>query len=262
MESPEYAKVIILDAVLDLMLQGRESEKYCTRRSLLDSCNKYLASEKISVPIDIFDDSLDELIATGLMEVVETPHAAPRLFINRGAIQNFSNMATASGGDGISDVYWHYGKLGRDWLIESFANSIGRQVNEIAPDSRPIENIQQWSPLKIERPDEKLDRTVQSLSELEASVRAENGYAATEPAERDEVLSRIQAGINYLNSASLVTATSVEVYLVWPFQKLLARFPVDTVIGAAATLSASVVREWLKGLGVKVLSSIFNLPGT
>ena len=205
--------------------------------------------------LDEINVGIEQLSQLGYVRSISTPHARLRytfdlrpirgIYLGRADPSPLARAATISK------------ELGWDWLKESLTNSQnGVPVND------PASGDPSWAPLAIDRPDEKLDEAIRALSEVEALVRADNGYAASEPAERDEVVSRLEAGISYLKNASLVTATSVEVYLVWPFQKLLSRFPVDTAVGTVATLAVSVVREWLKGIGVKVLSAIFNLPSS
>jgi hypothetical protein len=115
-----------------------------------------------------------------------------------------------------------------------------------------------WAPLPIERPDEYLNSVTDQLAQLREAISKDNGYAASEPSEREEVVYRLKVGIDYLNSASIVIYTAVDVYVVWPVKQILARFTTATIIGKAATLAISVVTEWLKNRGVQFLDDLFK----
>jgi hypothetical protein len=90
-----------------------------------------------------------------------------------------------------------------DWLIpalhaldNTFANLEVRAEDFENPDA-------EWSPIKIDRGDPVVEKAISSLERVIEEVRADNGYTATHPQERDFVLEGLQGTLKKLESETI-----------------------------------------------------------
>lgn len=120
--------------------------------------------------------------------------------------------------------------------------------------SRTVE----WEPLPVERPDAELGEAVEKLTDLKGLVQQDNGYAVAAGLERDDVVSRLSAAIEYLDHCSVVSYSAVQVFILWPLERLLARFSPKTAVGIAAELAWETLKGWLKHRGIKGLDDLFS----
>lgn len=90
-----------------------------------------------------------------------------------------------------------------DWLVpalhaleNTFVNlEVSREDFE-SPDA-------EWSPIKIDRDDLGVEQAISSLQKVIEEVRADNGYTATHPQERDFVLEGLQGTLNKFESEAI-----------------------------------------------------------
>jgi hypothetical protein len=116
-----------------------------------------------------------------------------------------------------------------------------------------------WEPLPIELGDPQLIEVRSALARIAELVEGDNGYAAEYPDERAEVLSGFVAASTLFREATQIGYSAFVVYVVWPLEKLLARFPAGTVIGAAAGLLKDALASWVKAKTGGILDDIFKL---
>jgi hypothetical protein len=140
---------------------------------------------------------------------------------------------------------------GREY-VESFADHVYDSIIQ------PSGDEDDWAPLEIERPDQEAEKAATAIESLSEKIRSDNGYAATEPAEREEILRRLSDAADWLRKAEYLTASAVQVYVVWPFETLISRFPVKTAIGSATKVAGTIVMAWLKARGIKILDGLFQ----
>ena len=86
------------------------------------------------------------------------------------------------------------------------------------------------------------------LAEEEAleTIQSDNGYAATEPEERNSIVWTIGAGVNALKEG-LITKDQAQTLLLKPFKYLAKKFP-DAIIGVSAKDAATAIWDWLKAV--------------
>ena len=116
----------------------------------------------------------------------------------------------------------------------------------------------EWEPLELERPDAEAGKAADSIDALIEVISSDNGYAANEPAEREEVILRLRQASDWIRNAEYLTASAFQAYVVWPLETLASRFSVGTAIGSAAKFAVGVVTAWLKSRGLKVLDGMFE----
>jgi hypothetical protein len=87
-----------------------------------------------------------------------------------------------------------------DWLIPALHALDNTFANlEVSPEDFANPDAE-WSPIKIDRGDPAVEKAVSCLEKVIEEVRADNGYTATHPQERDFVLEGLQATLNKLES--------------------------------------------------------------
>ncbi len=145
-------------------------------------------------------------------------------------------------------------------LVEELSDEEYRRASDFqltaTDDSEARTADAEWEPLPVERPDRELDHLIEAAEQASEQVRSDNGFAANHPVEREEILHRIGAGLNYLRTAEVFTYTSIQIYVVWPALRLLSRFPTSTIIGAAATKVLSLLEAYFKKKGIDAIERI------
>jgi hypothetical protein len=99
----------------------------------------------------------------------------------------------------------HYHAAGRtdDWLVPALYGVDNAYENlGIKPEDFEYPDAE-WAPLEIDRSDPGVEKAISSLQSVIDEVRADNGYAATLPQERDFVLEGLQNTLNKFESPSI-----------------------------------------------------------
>lgn len=245
MDIVDYHNVIVVDCLSRLFRKSRRSKSAVTAWTIIEDTHPDL---DIDVEPEDVEASLYSLFGT--LDVVETPHAAPRFLVEKAALDNVIRLI----GDTHPDTRRAMkltSDLGWDWLGESITGAYEKAKSVSEPDGL-------WEPLAIDRPDATALEIADTFETLAEQVRGDNGYASTAPAERNEVVRRLGEAAEWLRHVEHLTASSVQVYLIWPLETLAARFSAKTAIGKAAQFAAGVVAAWLKSHGLKVLDKLFG----
>jgi len=137
-----------------------------------------------------------------------------------------------------------------------FLGSASKEQEPQAGEAAEVEP--EWSPLVIERVEPEYIDALKALEDAAKSVESDNGYAATAPIERAEVVIRLRGAIELLKSAPALTASAIQVYIVWPMEKLASRFSPATVTGAALKFAWDTLSTWIKKRGGELLDGIFQ----
>lgn len=99
----------------------------------------------------------------------------------------------------------HYHAAGRtdDWLVPALYG-VDNAYENLGIKPEDFDNPDaEWEPLEIERSDPGVEKAISSLQSVIDEVRADNGYAATLPQERDFVLEGLQNTLNKFESPSI-----------------------------------------------------------
>ena len=218
-----------------------------SRSDITERVSRELGGANYSKMEANIDKAIEKLVCCGVALAILTPHAAPRYSITYNS--PFCNPADLDLPPGMALIANHFADLGRGWLVESIESASSLDDDVIVLDSGLRADVQ-WAPLPLERPDAELDRVIESVERLAEQVRSDNGYALQPDGERDDVIVRLRDASSYLRDATAVSRVGVETYIVWPLQRLIARFG-PAAIGAAAKLVLDIFSAWLKNkLGV------------
>ncbi|MBL4863832.1 MAG: hypothetical protein JKY63_02910 [Rhodobiaceae bacterium] len=145
--------------------------------------------------------------------------------------------------DPASFIY-AYQENGDQWLSET-----GGVITANSPDIENTSSVD-WEPLPVERDDPQLKKAVAALDTAITEIESDNGYSATEPDERNAVVSS-------LKTASEALKTQSQIYyfqfrsLIWePLEKAGKRFgnaATGLSIQAAKEALKEVFKDWIKG---------------
>lgn len=145
----------------------------------------------------------------------------------------------------------------QDWLRSAlFAVNNTYDRLEITPDDFEDPD-REWEPLPLDRNDPALQKAISALDDTIEQVRADNGYNAIVPEERNYVLDGLSAVSRRLKEAATISVPYLQKYALDPLAIIVRRFK-DAALGIAAAAARQAVIEFLKQHGIKLLQSIFN----
>ena len=188
------------------------------------------------------------------------PFATSRYFISDRGEDTLAHLIKTS--DTIAHKFEF---LGEDWMIEALSNlkdnitgtptnkgegeNAGTPVITEAKSSDRPENIS-WSPIPVDRADQKWVSAIDAIDKARNAIEENNGYNATEPDERNAIVSS-------LKTASEALKTQSQIYyfqfssLIWePLVKAGKRFEnaaTGLAIQAAKEALKEVFKDWIKG---------------
>lgn len=136
-----------------------------------------------------------------------------------------------------SDVYNKHNIFGDNWLsiaIQNINNEYENieSSNDISESGISVENEEGWAPIPVDRDSSKLAEAISASEAALEEIESNNGYAASEPGERDAVVGTLRSGIEGLKSR-VVTREFVKSALLKPLGYLSKKFT-DSAIGIAA----------------------------
>ena len=110
----------------------------------------------------------------------------------------------------------------------------------------------EWEPIPLDRDDEGLAKAQRALAETIEGVRADNGYAASFPEERDFVASELAEAANKLQADATVTRGFIKRKIMYPLGQLTLRFGKGAV-GILAEAAKQAILDWLRKRGITFL---------
>lgn len=100
-----------------------------------------------------------------------------------------------------------------------------------------------WSPLKIDRSDEKYLNVLDTTEAALVAIRGDNGYASTQQEERNSIVHSIEVGLDHLKKYT-PTKNQVISLILEPLRFIVKKFS-ETTIAEAAKLAVSALLRWL-----------------
>lgn len=154
----------------------------------------------------------------------------------RSAFQNIAGKFQA-------DEVWDYVK---NWLDE--ANKDASAVGVSEPDSQDDADsgYEEWEPLKIERDSTAYKDAVDASEAAVREIETSNGYAASEPEERNAVVASTKGTLEAIKTG-LPSKQSIRHGLLAPLRFISKKFA-ETTIGEIAKIAVVKLMAWLAGL--------------
>jgi hypothetical protein len=116
-------------------------------------------------------------------------------------------------------------------------------LDVLRSNQRPDVASESWQPLKIDRQAPEYRVALETTEKALDIIRSDNGYAATEPGERDEVVRSLEAGVQALKSES-PSRGRLHAILISPLKFVLEKFA-GAAIGEAAKQAFTALVHWL-----------------
>lgn len=112
-----------------------------------------------------------------------------------------------------------------------------------------------WEPLPLDRQSEPLEAAIAKIDDVVDAVIQDNGYAVSEPDERNYVLSALQAGVEAMKVQTVIYQMQFTAFIWKPLDRIATRFK-ENAIGALAIAAieavkaafSEVFKRWLSGL--------------
>jgi hypothetical protein len=98
-----------------------------------------------------------------------------------------------------------------------------------------------WEPLKIERDSAPYRDALEAVSQAVETIRGDNGYAHSQPEQRNSVLSTVETGLQLLKER-ILTRTQFTELLFRPLTFLAKKFA-ETAMGEVAKIAVSALRN-------------------
>jgi hypothetical protein len=183
----------------------------------------------------------------------------------RPELENFSN-ATASSKEILSKMD-ALGAAQKDWLSSAIQNiglqfdpddveryhaamirrdSAGGDKVDLTPEAPRAASVDTWEPLPIDRSSAAYAEAVESSDAALREIESSNGYAATEPEERNAIVSTIRGTLEAIKGGHPSRGALVH-GLLKPLEYVAAKFR-DATIGEIAKIAVTRILSWLATL--------------
>ncbi len=124
------------------------------------------------------------------------------------------------------------------------------EAQELIRDALAIEDVEvaepEWEPLPIDRRSPEYQSAVSELESTVEIISGDNGYAATQPEERDQIVWSLKEGLRAIKE-HMPSRAQVNALVVQPLRYMSKKFG-DTVMGVASKGAVAKIIEWLGGL--------------
>lgn len=174
---------------------------------------------------NLFEEAIKSLDKTSAIKVIDDPYGPKFLKVLKvGLLYEFEENEP-------NTVLSKTATFGESWITSALLklNSLDLGVNEIVDEQTTVAD---WQPLQIERDDSVFQEGLKAVEEALKIIESDNGYAATEPEERNAILASAKGTVEALKDGNPSKQT-VLATLVSPFKYMSKKFG-DGIIGAAA----------------------------
>ncbi|MHA1597583.1 MAG: hypothetical protein ACTSV1_02580 [Alphaproteobacteria bacterium] len=118
---------------------------------------------------------------------------------------------------------------------------------QIETEQGEVKSSDQWEPLPIDRDSSEYQTAVSESESALETIQSDNGFAASQPDERNHIVWAVGAGLNALKEG-LVTREQVQSLLLAPFRRVVKLFT-EGLMKEAAEGAIDAVVSWLRSLG-------------
>lgn len=127
-----------------------------------------------------------------------------------------------------------------DSIIAKYAAKLEVEKNSTQSQTEDV-----WEPLKIDKAATDYVEAVEKVETAIAKIRADNGYASTEPEERDNIVGALDSGLTRLKNG-MPTRDELRALLLRPLKYITKRFA-DTALGEVAKAAFAALMKLLSG---------------
>ena len=156
--------------------------------------------------------------------------------------------------------FYKYGTLANpsQWLLPAL-----KRLNEVCIELQINEedftaDLDEWTPLPLDREhDPSLQKAIETLDKVILEIRADNGYAANEPEERNFVLESLDSAAKKLKTAQTICVPYLRQYVLQPLAIVLKRFE-DAALSVAISAAREAAIEFIKTHAARLLEVVIK----
>ena len=183
--------------------------------------------------------ALGKVASIGVIEELEDAYAGPH-YVVVGSIDGLEQKLL--GNSRALDSYLKLGDGGADWLGRAFVGIERSKENSTRSETRLAED--KWEPLPLDVSEPAIRSAIEGAQKAIEGIRADNGFAAEHPAERDSLVAHAESTLASATNGK-VTRSQVTENFVKAGKWLAEKFS-GTAIGA---LGSELVKWGLRLLG-------------
>lgn len=149
--------------------------------------------------------------------------------------------------NGFLDIWESYKSFGEDWLDESIENIGDIDVLFGSNGDEETNVAGEWEPLDVEYDTPSATRAIEAISDALEAISSDNGYAATYPAERDNVVQSLKKSLELFEIRAVYTKIYFQ-HSVWiPLKQASLRLG-RSVAGRVVEGALEAIKEWVKSV--------------
>ena len=149
-------------------------------------------------------------------------------------------------------LYDRYRRAGakRDAWLRDGLDQIYRESRRLNIKDSDYDNPEaEWSPITVDRDQPETQALINAVEDAAEKLRADNGYAATKPAERDYVVDGLALFLKRIKESAVVSIPYVRQYAIAPLSKA-AKSLGRSATGVAVDVARTELKNWLLKLGI------------
>jgi hypothetical protein len=184
----------------------------------------------------LWDRAVQWLAARNLLTIKYDPFGPPIYFKSKDFDEQFDELTVD---ESLPFASYHAAGRTDDWLVPALYG-VDNAYENLGITAEDFEQPdREWAPLQVERGDPVVEKAIESLQRVIEEVRADNGYAANHPQERDYVLHGLQGTLDKFESLS-ISGAYIRIALE-RLQTLNYRFAGTVRAGAIGAASAALM---------------------
>ncbi|RUU96355.1 hypothetical protein EOB36_30065 [Mesorhizobium sp. M6A.T.Cr.TU.017.01.1.1] len=252
-EPIDYYVAAIVDGIEQSQDSGTREDGACTL-PLSTVVNSYssgglLGKETLLLNYDLLMKSLDMLAKQGFLEVWSDDIGETIIYI-KDPQALFDSM---EGNLPFQRLYL-LNDNGRSWLAAALdkinskaSNDLEREyVEQVSDDQETSGEEHAWEPLPVELDDPDLADAISLSEQAIAVIEASNGYADSEPSERNSIVNSMKGSLQSLK-AGMPSRKAILEGLYAPMKYIAKKFT-DAAMGKAAASAVIALAKWLSGI--------------
>jgi hypothetical protein len=189
----------------------------------------------------LLERALSLLQEEGLI-IVEVDHFGPELISPTDNFHVAWNLVSST--NGIYSRYERIGRTKRAWLLEALDNLAIQERRLGVQDSDYDVPDADWTPLPIERDLPEVQAVIEAIDEASDKIKADNGYSATKPEERNYVLDSLNTFSKRLKEEATVSWAYIRQFALEPLGRALKSLG-QSATGLVVEAARAKIREWL-----------------
>lgn len=227
-EKADYIRGWLLHNFIDMRPSRGPIQKHSVNFGLNDWAGERVSEEEI-------EQALRGLEEEGILDGYHDPHASSRYFCHEVIFEELREEIQDP-----STILHRCRMLGEDWVFEILDNMF-EPPNIMKEDGHAEDDV--WEPLPLERESGAYQEAVSTVEEAVIAIAGNNGYAETEPEERDRVVWSLQTGLAQIKEG-LPSSVQVREMLIKPLTYIGEKFA-GASIGEIAKAAAKALWTWI-----------------